>query len=276
MSDPATEAPADLLVEEAAAGIRRIVLNRPARLNALTFAMADELLALLEQLRHAADVRAVVITGAGRGFCSGHDRDDHEYPPWLPAGLGPVPRSAGTLRRLGGIVPLLRSLPQVVVVAVNGATAGLGLSLALGGDITIAGESAFFVNGFHNAGGGGAEAGISYLMPRAVGTQRAAELLLTGRRVSAAEAERIGLVLRVVPDAALAAEALRIAADVTRLSPGAVAQTKAALWAAVEAPGLAHAIELELTGQVLTLQTQDAAEQRASLAQRRPPRFTNS
>lgn len=254
-SDPQPQPGPDLLVSLLADGVRLLTLNRPSRLNALTFALVDELLAALEEARYDPRVRVIVLTGAGRGFCSGHDRADHDDPPWLPAGTGPVQRSIMLLQRMGRLVPLLRSLPQAVIAAVNGPVAGAGLPLALGADLVLAGESAFFVNGFNNVGGGGAELGVSHLMPRLIGPQRAAELMLTSRRVSAAEAAQIGLVLRTVPDGQLLEESARLATDVMAMPPAGVAQTKASLWANAEIPGLAAALELETKGQILSMQT---------------------
>jgi len=257
-----------------AAGVRLLKLNRPDRLNALTFALVDRLLDEFEGARYDPAVRVIVLTGAGRGFCSGHDRADHDDPAWMPAGAGPVQRGTLLLQRMSRLVPLLRSLPQVVIAAVNGPAAGAGLPLALGADFVLAGESAFFVNGFNNVGGGGAELGLSYLLPRLVGPQRAAELMLTARRVSGAEAAQMGLVLRTVPDEQLLDEAGRIAAEVMVMPPAGVAQTKASLWANSEVPGLAAALELELKGQILSMQTADARERRASAAAGRPPRYS--
>ena len=193
MGEQSTVATApDLLVSDTAPGVRRLTLDRPDRLNALTFALVDALLEALESVRYDTSIRAVILTGAGRGFCSGHDRDDHDDPAWLPADPGRVQRGSLLLGRMSRLVPLMRSLPQVVIAAVNGPASGAGLALAAGADLTLAAESAFFVNGFNNVGGGGAELGVSYLLPRLMGFQRAAEFMLTSRRVGAA-------VLRKVP-----------------------------------------------------------------------------
>lgn len=263
----------DLTVSALADGVRLLTLNRPQRLNALTFAMVDELLEALESARYDPSVRVIVLTGAGRGFCSGHDRADHDDPAWMPPGVGQVQRGVLILQRMSRLVPLLRSLPQAVITAVNGPTAGAGLPLALGADLVLAAESAFFVNGFNNVGGGGAELGLSHLLPRLIGPQRAAELMLTSRRMSASEAARTGLVLRTVPDDQLLAEAAQLATDIMAMPPAAAAQTKASLWASSEIPGFAAALELELKGQILSLQTADAQERRAADAEGRPPQY---
>ena len=273
-SDRSAGPEADLLVTSMAPGVRLLTLNRPDRLNALTFALVDQLLAELEAARYDPRVRVIVLTGAGRGFCSGHDRGDHSDPAWMPPRAGPVQRGTMILQRMSRLVPLLRSLPQVVIAAVNGPAAGAGLSLALGADLVLAGESAFFVNGFNDVGGGGAELGLSYLLPRLVGVQRAAEMMLTARRIGAAEAARIGLVLRAVPDGDLLREAGGLADDIMAMPPAGVAQTKASLWANSEVPGLTAALELEIKGQILSMQTADAREKRAASAASRPPRYS--
>jgi enoyl-CoA hydratase len=265
----------DLLVDQPFSGVLRLTLNRPETLNALTFSLIDRVINEFETLRFNLSVRVVILTGSGRGFCSGHDRNDKEPPPWLPSDLGGIHRSTFTLQRMSSLVPLMRSLPQPVIAAVNGATAGLGYSMVLGCDIALAADTAFFANGFQNVGGGGAEGGISYLLPRAIGTQRAAELLLTGRRVGAEEAARIGLVTRTVPGGELSEIALQMAREIMEMPPLAVAQTKAALWNNSQLSSLESALDLETKGQILAQQTEDAREKKAAVQDRRPPVFRN-
>jgi enoyl-CoA hydratase len=274
----ATDAPDaddDLLVDQPLSGVLRLTLNRPETLNALTFGLIDRVINELEALRFDLSVRVVILTGSGRGFCSGHDRNDHEPPPWLPFNLGGIHKSTFILQRMSSLVPLMHSLPQPVIAAVNGATAGFGYSMVLGCDIALAADTAFFVNGFHNVGGGGAEGGMSYLLPRAIGTQRAAELLLTGRRVGAEEAARMGLVTRTVPGAELTEAAIQMARDIMEMPPLAVAQTKAALWNNSQLSSLQSALDLEIKGQILAQQTEDAREKKAAVMDRRPPVFRN-
>jgi enoyl-CoA hydratase len=265
-----------LLIDDPISGVRRFTLNRPASLNALTFAMLDELIEELEKLRFDLSVRVVVLTGTGRGFCSGHDRNDSAKDvDWLERDFGEVQRSIAIVRRIFRIVPALKSIPQVTIASVNGVAAALGMSLVLGCDMAIAAESAFFANGFRNTGGGGAEAGLSYLLPRAVGMQHAAELLLSSRRTSAAEAAVIGLVLRSVPDDELESETLALCRDIMEMPPLAVAQTKDALWASVQASGFESALDYEMKGQILSFQTEDAKEKRAANSEKRSPSYKN-
>ena len=188
-----------LLVDVPMEGVTRITFNRPEVQNAFTFDMYRELLMILRDIQYEAETRVVVLTGAGTGFCSGHDVTTPTTPTWAPAEVGTMHRDLYAMQEIREIPILMRGLPQPVIAAVNGSVAGFGFVFVLAADIAIAGASAKFVNAFHHSSIG-SEGGVSYLLPRAVGTQRAAELLLTARTVGAEEAERIGLVLRTVPD----------------------------------------------------------------------------
>jgi enoyl-CoA hydratase len=176
------------------------------------------------------------------------------------------------MAKLSAIPILIRALPQPVIAAVNGAAAGTGYSIALTADLCLAGRSAKFVNAFHNAGTGH-EMGFSYLLPRLVGLQRAAELLLTGRAVMAEEAERIGLILRCVDDDALMQEALKLAEAVMVNSPIGIALTKSSLQFNVDAPSLEAAIEMENRAIFMSQSTADTAEKRAAFIEKRKPLF---
>jgi enoyl-CoA hydratase len=166
-------------------------------------------------------------------------------------------------------------MPQPIIAAVNGAAAGIGYALALAADLCIAAQSAKFVNVIHNAGTG-AELGLSYMLPRAVGVQRAAELLLTARAVAADEAARIGLALKVVPDEALMSEALALADAIAVNSPIGIWLTKQSLWFNQAAGSLEAAIELENRAVLASQSTADAAEKRTSAREKRKPKFTQT
>lgn len=254
-------------------GACRLTLNRPEALNALTFSMYAELLDHLEAVRYDHDVRVVVLTGAGRAFCAGHDIRSAGAPDWVPAGLGKAQFQRRVMDKLGQIPVLMQALPQPVICAVNGVAAGAGYALALAADMTIAARSAKFVNAFHNAGTGH-ELGFSYLLPRLVGLQRAAELALTGRAIMAEEAAEIGLVLRCVDDAALMDDALALADAVMVNSPIGIALTKSTLRSNVDAPSLAAAIELENRAIFMSQSTADTAEKRKAFVEKRRPAFT--
>lgn len=264
---------ADILRDTPVEGVCRLTLNRPDALNSLTFAMYEELIGHLEAVRYDHDVRVVLITGAGRAFCAGHDIRGAGKPEWVRDGLGKAQTQRRVMDKLGQIPVLMRALPQPVICAVNGAAAGAGYPIAIAADMTIAARSAKFVNAFHNAGTGH-ELGFSYLLPRLVGMQRAAELMLTGRPVLAEEAERIGLIVRCVDDEALMDEALKLAEAVMVNSPIGISVTKSSMWHNVDAPSLEAAIEMENRAIFMSQSTQDSAEKRKAFIEKRRPSFT--
>lgn len=263
----------DITRDEPVGGVCRLTLNRPDALNSLSFAMYEELIAALEAVRYDHAVRVVVLTGAGRAFCAGHDTRASGVAGWVNPELGKAQWQRRIMDKLGQIAPLMHALPQPVICAVNGAAAGVGYMLALAADMTIAARSAKFVNAFHNAGTGH-ELGFSYILPRLVGMQRAAELMLTARPVMAEEAAAIGLILRCVADEDLPGEALALAEAVMANSPIGVALTKSSMWRNVDAPSLEAAIELENRAIFMSQSTADTAEKRTAFIEKRKPRFT--
>src|ERR1700693_6270618 len=201
----------DVLVDRSHQGVALVTLNRPHHLNALTSEMLAHIYEALEGLGRDAGCRVIVMTGAGRGFCAGDDLQDYPPPAWVPSDVGPIHSNMYQQKYVAQLVPRMRALPQPVIAAVNGPTAGAGYPLALGADLRIASESALFVDAFVKIGASGAEMGLSWLLQRIIGATRAAELVLTGRRVDGAEAARIGLVLETVPDGQLIEAALKLA-----------------------------------------------------------------
>lgn len=265
---------ADLLLDHPVAGVTVVTLNRPHHLNAITSELAQELFDTFDALAHDVDCRVVIITGAGRGFCAGDDIVDYRPPGWLPhERLGPVQSNMYQQKHVATLVPRMRALPQPVIAAVNGPTAGFGYALALGADLRLASRTAVFANGYTNIGASGAEMGLSWLLQRIVGATRAAELVLTGRRVDAEEALRIGLVLEVFDDDALLDGALALAGRVMEQHPLATWMGKATLWSNLEIGSLEAAIDLEARTQILALATDDADECRTARAERRPPHY---
>ena len=275
MGSPNEETGDDVLVDRPRDGIAVVTLNRPDRLNAFTSQMFDRLLAVLEQLGRDPSCRVVVVTGSGRGFCSGDDLRDYRPPDWVPTDVGPVHSNLYQQKHVAQLVPRLRALPQPVIAAVNGPTAGAGYALALGADLRIAAESAVFVDAFVKIGASGAEMGLSWLLQRIVGATRAAELVLTGRRVDGAEAAEIGLVLRTVPDADLRTTALDLADQIVANTPLGTWTGKATLWSNLEIPSLEAAIDLEARTQILALSTEDGKEQLRAHREHRGARYSN-
>ena len=265
----------DILLDEPAHGVKRLTLNRPDCLNAFTYAMYADFIGILENLRHDSRTRVLILTGSGKGFCAGHDLRAAGEPAWIDDPNMSRPYVARhSLGELGRIPVLMRQLPQPIICAVNGAAAGIGYVLALAADLCVAGHSAKFVNSMHNAGTGH-ELGLSYLLPRAVGTQRAAEILLTARPILAEEAQRIGLVLRMVDDERLMDCALELAAAIMVNVPIGIWLTKQSLWLNQNAGSLEAAIEMENRAVVVAQSTFDAAEKRAAFLERRAPTFSN-
>jgi enoyl-CoA hydratase len=251
----------------AGSGVVEVELNRPDRLNAMNAELIDDLHALLAALSHRPDVRVVVLTGAGRGFCAGLDL--HDYGDTGPA---ETPQARFALQeRIAGLVTGLRDLPQVVIAAVHGPAAGGGLALALGADIRVAGPQAKFAVSFVRIGLSGADIGVSWLLPRLVGASAAFELLLTGRAIGADEAARIGLVGSVTGDPH--ATARSIAGEILANSPMGVRMTKQVMWSQLEVASLRAGLDLENRTQIMTTFTRDHTEAVDAFTRRRPPRF---
>jgi enoyl-CoA hydratase/carnithine racemase len=244
-------------------------LNRPDRYNAMTVTMFAELEQLAFDLGEDDDVRAVVLTGAGKAFCAGYDLDDADELAGLTA-LGMLDRQERAARGLSA----LRALRVPVIAAVNGAAAGGGLSLALAADIRLAARSAKFNAAFVRIGLSAGDLGASWLLSRTIGPALAAEIAYTGRFVLADEAERIGLVNRTVDDDALLDEALAMAKLICANSPGGVQLSKRALQANMEIGSYAAALELENRGQALLTRGEDMPEALAAFKEKRAPKFT--
>lgn len=196
-----------VLVEHPRPEIAQITLNRPERMNSMAFDAMVPLKEALAQVSYDNSVRVVVLTGAGRGFSSGADHKSAGVVPHVENLTRPT-YALRSMELLDDVILMLRRLHQPVIAAVNGPAIGGGLCLALAADIRVASSSAYFRAAGINNGLTASELGLSYLLPRAIGSSRAFEIMLTGRDVSAEEAERIGLVSRQVPDEQLPARCL--------------------------------------------------------------------
>jgi enoyl-CoA hydratase/carnithine racemase len=258
-----------LLVDRPRTGIAVATLNRPDRLNALTFQMFDELARLAADIAADDRLRVLVLTGAGRGFCAGLDLTDAATLPGMTTATL-LDGQEGWSRAITSF----RRLPKPVIAAVNGPAAGAGFSLALAADIRIATPAARLSAAYIKIGLTGGDCGSSWMLPRIVGLGHAYEILLTGRLVEADEAARMGLVNRVVPAEDLLTSALEMAELIAANSPLGVRLTKQMVQANVDAPSLEAAVELENRNQTLTAGTQDMAEALAAFLEKRPPAFT--
>jgi len=265
---------ADIVVTEPEPGVRLITLNRPDALNAINHPMYEQLQDILDGLKKDFTARTVILTGAGRAFTAGHDMRDPQRSQAEKDAYGTLYLNVLTLEKVGALIATMKALPQPVIAAVKGPVAGLGFSLALAADMIVAGESTKFVNAFHNAGSG-CEGGLSWLLPRAVGSQLAAEILLTGRPVLADEALRSGLVLRVVADEDILEQALSIARQIAVNVPMGVHVTKQALWHNMQGASLEQAIAFENRGVHTSQASEDAAEKLRAFQEKRPPVFRN-
>ncbi|MGB9308059.1 MAG: enoyl-CoA hydratase/isomerase family protein [Mycobacterium sp.] len=241
-------------------GVVVLRLNRPARLNAINETMQTELRQSLADLAADRSARAVVLTGSGRGFCAGIDMRD--FGPDVPKATAPALDRMHFQEKMAALPEAIRALPQPVIAAVNGPCVGAGLALCLAADIRICSTAASFGNAAILLGLSGAEMGMSYHLPRIVGTSVAADWMLTGRIVTAAEADRRGLVSELVEPDGLVERAVELASLIAGLAPLGVRLTKRALQVNTDAPSLASALELENRNQVISHASDDAAARR--------------
>ncbi|SPM38019.1 Enoyl-CoA hydratase/carnithine racemase [Mycobacterium numidiamassiliense] len=241
-------------------GIAVVRLNRPERLNAINEAMQTELRETLADLSVDRGVHAIVLTGAGRGFCAGIDMRD--FGPGMLDASAPALDRMRFQEKMAALTEAVRALPQPVIAAVNGPCVGAGFALCLASDIRICSTAASFGNAAILLGLSGAEMGMSYHLPRIVGTSVAADWMLSGRTVSAAEADRRGLVSEVVEPEALTDRAVELASLIADLSPLGVQLTKRALQVNTDAASLSSALELENRNQVISHASDEAATRR--------------
>ncbi len=264
-----------VLVDRPRAHVALVTLNRPERMNSMAFDVMVPLKKAIEELTYDNDIRVVILTGAGRGFSSGAD---HKSAGAVPNTEG-LTRPTFALRSMGlldDVILGLRRMHQPVIAAVNGAAIGGGLCLALAADIRVASSDAYFRAAGINNGLTASELGLSYLLPRAVGSSRAFDIMLTGRDVTVEEAERIGLVSRVVPPDELLDACYQLAERITAFSRPGVELTKRTLWSGMDAATLEGHMQAEGLGQLFVrLLTTNFEEAVAARAEKRSPVFTD-
>jgi enoyl-CoA hydratase len=246
-------------LEQVAPHVTAIRLNRPDRLNAISFGLVGELHDALDAVAADDGCKVAILTGNGRAFCAGLDLKD-----W-----GHVPEP-GTHRHfaagqtgqsyLANLMQHIRATPQIVLAAVNGAAFGGGLSLSLACDLRIASTSASFCSAFIRTGLTGTDAGVSYLLPRLIGAARAFDMIVTGRTVDAVEAERMGLVSRLVDDERLWDEAVGLASGVAAYTTFGLRNTKEVMWHNLDTNNMAAAIALENRNQDLANKSDEVRE----------------
>jgi 2-(1,2-epoxy-1,2-dihydrophenyl)acetyl-CoA isomerase len=259
----------EILLLEKAEGVATLTLNRPDKLNAFTPALLRRLKAGLDEVERDASIRAVLLTGAGRGFCAGQDLDLRRG----TAGGGEA--SAKSLDTwYNPLVRQLRRLEKPIVCAVNGVAAGAGANIALACDIVVAARSASFIQAFCKIGLV-SDAGGSYVLPRLIGMARAGALMLLGDTVTAEQAAQWGLIWRVVDDAALMSEATALARQLVRQPTRALGLIKQALNASFDNT-LDQQLDLERDLQKIAAGTDDFREGVAAFMEKRPAHFTGS
>ncbi len=254
----------DELIVQQKDGLAILQLNRPTRLNALSTNLLSRLSIEVPRLVASPEIRAIMLTGTGKGFCAGGD---------VGAMNGPT-NTAATLAGMQSYHPWLTALwtsEKVVITAVNGVAAGGGFGLALIGDIVLASEDAFFKAAF-TALGLAADFALAFTLPRIVGTARAADILLNDRRIPAQDALAMGIVSRTFPAQTFASDALEVALTMARTSRGALLTKR--LLRFEQAETFARYLEAEARTQTDAFQSQDFREGVAAFRERRPPVFT--
>jgi enoyl-CoA hydratase len=263
-----------LLSERAEEHVHRLTLNRPEQLNAMNAELCEALHRELEALAADRGCRVIVLTGAGRGFCAGVDLRGYGQAPGND-GADTARDHLGNQEHMSRLILRLRDTPQPVIAAVNGPAAGFGLALALGSDIRYAAESAVLRVAFLNIGVSNCDMGTSWLLPRLIGASRAHELMLTGRRVDAPEAERIGLVAETVGDERVIERSLEAAREIAAWAPWGIRLTKRGMWAALEISSEAAAIGYEDRQQIMALHGQAPQEAVSAFLEKRQAEFAD-
>lgn len=247
-----------------------VTLNRPERLNAITSTMIVELARVVEFVDLDPQLRAVIVTGAGRGFCAGLDLQSSGTAPGSEE-VGPTVRGFMWQDHLATLHERIHRSRKPWISAVNGAAVGGGFALSLATDIRVASTAATFGAVFLKIGVSNCDMGTSYFLPRLVGASRSAELLLTARIFDADEARSMGLVIDVVEVGAEVERALETARLIRDNAPFATWMTKETMWQTVDAPSLRHALDIENRTQIMCSSTGDTAEARAAFLEKRPP-----
>jgi len=260
-----------VVIDRPRPSVALVTLNRPERMNAMAFDVMIPLREALETLSHDNDVRVVVLTGAGHGFCSGADLEDSGIVPNID-GLTVTSIARRALELLDDVINTIRKMHQPVIGAINGAAIGGGFCLACACDIRIASESAYFRAAGINNGLTASELGISYLLPREIGSARAFDIMLTGRDVAATEAERIGLVSRVTAPDRLLDECYDTATRMIGYSRVGVEVTKRMLWSSLDAASMHAHMDHEGIAQLyVRLTTQNFEEAIRARKEKRTP-----
>jgi enoyl-CoA hydratase len=260
-------------------GLAVVTLSRPHRLNAVTPAMVERLIGILDELATDTATRVVVLTGAGRAFTAGMDvRGDGAGAPSADEDSEPEGRVARIYRglaRTGELVLRLREIPQPVIAALHGPVVGMGMAVALACDLRVADPTATFMAPFLKLGFSAGDLGLTWMLPRLVGASRAAEIFYRARSISAAEARDLGLIAELADEGEDLAAALALAAELLGRSPFGLRHTKELLNLSLDASGLRAHLAVENRTQALAFLTEDLVEGFAATMEKREPRFRN-
>jgi len=265
-------------------GIGILTLNRPDRLNAISFQMVEDLHAIYDHLMINLDCRVIILKGAGKGFCAGLDLKEapalaqRKKPDELKKFnfldvSEPIKSKMYFQWRISQIIVKMRKISQPIIAIIQGAATGGGFTFTMASDIRIASEGAKFNNAFIKIGVSGADLGSSYFLPRLIGLSRAAEILYTGRMFDAEEADRIGFVLKIVKEEELMNSAMDLAKNLLAKSPLGLRMTKEAINLTLDAPSLETMIQLENRTQVVCSSSKDAVTGATSFFTKKDPEY---
>jgi enoyl-CoA hydratase/carnithine racemase len=263
-----TQTSFDHLIVRQTGAVLDVTMNRPERLNALNRKLVDELRGLFHGLYTRRDVRVVVLRGAGANFCAGLDLKDRSN-----SGQAGVSAGLDSQRAISEIVMAMRKCPQPIVAVVQGAASGGGFALALASDVRIATPTTRMNAAFIRIGLSACDIGVSYFLPRMVGSSVAAEYMLTGRFIDAARAQQLGLVSRILEGEAIETEVQAFVKDMLHATPLGLRLTKECLNMAIDAQGLEAAICMEDRNQILCAQGEDFREGVAAFLEKRTPKY---
>lgn len=260
-------------VDRSRTAIPVLTMNRPERLNALSASLVSALKDAFSELRRDRDCAAIVLAGAGRGFCAGADLSGERDPAPDTEGRGRLGTVYRAQEHLTELVLAIHECEKPVIAAVHGAAVGGGLALALACDLRVATPTARFGAQFIRVGLSSCDVGVSYFLPRIIGATRAAELMLTGRHFTGEEADRFGMLNTLAPDGGHVDAAVSLAEQIVQWTEFGIWMTKKGFWQNIEAPSARHAIELENRTQVLGTFTGNMSEAAAAFREKRTPNW---
>ncbi len=265
-------------------GIGILTLNRPKKLNAISFQMEEELHQILDDLMVNLECRVLIFRGEGRAFSAGTDlqeglildskKNPEGYEKFYFLDVAePIKRKMYHQWRITQIITKMRKIPQPIIAAVHGSVAGGGFGFAMASDIRIASEDVNFINASINIGLTGADMGGSYFLPRLINLSRATEIIYSGRKVSGKEAEKIGFILKIVDKDNLLDEALKLANELLAKSPLGLRMTKEALNLSLDSPSLNNILQFENSSIVLSFSSNDVKEAASAFFGKRKPKY---